>query len=74
MMGLEPCATPYQRPESKGMAKSFIKTFKKDYVFLHVLTKRGNGDGNAPPPLEHYNENIPHKGLKIKTPESIGGR
>ena len=26
---------PSQKPESNGMAEAFVKTFKRDYVYVH---------------------------------------
>ena len=34
-LGLTCCFTPVRSPESNGMAESFVKTFKRDYVFCH---------------------------------------
>src|ERR1035437_10626572 len=31
-LGLDPCFTPVESPESNGMAEAFVKTFKRDYV------------------------------------------
>jgi transposase InsO family protein len=36
-MGLQVCTTPYHSPASNGMAESFVKTFKRDYVSMHEL-------------------------------------
>jgi transposase InsO family protein len=35
MVGLNPCFTPVRNPESNGLAESFMKTFKRDYVFVN---------------------------------------
>jgi transposase InsO family protein len=34
-MNLIPCFTPVRSPHSNGMAESFVKTFKRDYVYVH---------------------------------------
>ncbi|OPX98708.1 MAG: IS2 transposase TnpB [Syntrophorhabdus sp. PtaB.Bin006] len=68
MMGLEPCTTPYRSPESNGMAESFIKTFKRDYVFLNDLPEAVTVMEMLTFWFEDYNENHPHKGLKMKSP------
>ncbi len=39
-LGLLVCTTPAYSPESNGMAESFVKTFKRDYVYLNELAQR----------------------------------
>lgn len=68
MMGLEVCTTPYYSPESNGMAESFIKTFKKDYVQMNDVPDAQTVMEKLPLWLEDYNEYHPHKGLKMKSP------
>jgi transposase InsO family protein len=34
-IGLVPCFTPVRSPQSNGMAESFVKTFKRDNVYVH---------------------------------------
>ena len=34
-MGFISCFTPVRSPESNGMAEAFVKTFKRDYVYVH---------------------------------------
>jgi putative transposase len=68
MMGLEVCTTPYHSPESNGMAESFIKTFKRDHVYMNELPDAVTVLEKLPEWFEDYNENHPHKGLKMKSP------
>jgi len=69
-MGLEVCTTPYRSPESNGMAESFVKTFKRDYVQLHPLQDAGEVMAMIPSWFYDYNENHPHKGLKMMSPRA----
>ena len=68
MMGLEVCTTPYHSPESNGMAESFVKTFKRDYVHMNELPNAMSVLEKPPEWFEDYNENHPHKGLKMMSP------
>lgn len=68
MMGLEVCTTPYHSPESNGMAESFVKTFKRDYVHMNELPNAMTVLEHLPEWFEDYNENHPHKGLKMMSP------
>ena len=68
MIGLKVCTTPYQSPESNGMAESFVKTFKRDYVSIHVLPDAQTLMELLPAWFEDYNEYHPHKGLKMRSP------
>ena len=68
LIGLEPCTTPYYSPESNGMAESFIKTFKRDYVSLHDCTTPEAVLEKVPEWFDDYNEYHPHKGLAMRSP------
>jgi transposase InsO family protein len=68
MMGIDVCTTPFYSPESNGMAESFVKTFKRDYVHLNNLTDARIVMKQLPAWFADYNENHPHKGLKMMSP------
>ncbi len=68
MMALEVRATPVHTPESSGMAQSFIKTFKWDYVNINPLNDATTVMKQLPQWFENYNNFHPHKALEIKSP------
>lgn len=67
-LGLLPCTTPAYSPESNGMAEAFVKTFKRDYVYVSSLESAEKVLAQIPEWFRDYNENAPHKGLKMKAP------
>ncbi|MCX8012169.1 MAG: IS3 family transposase [Desulfobacterota bacterium] len=67
-LGLVVCRTPVESPESNGMAEAFIKTFKRDDVALHRLDHPQVVLKQLPEWLRDYNENHPHRGLKMMSP------
>lgn len=67
-IGLEICTTRPYSPESNGMAEAFVKTFKRDYVWLGDLSSAEAVMKQLPEWFEDYNENAPHKGLKMMAP------
>jgi len=50
------------------MSEAFVKTFKRDYVNLNRLDDAKTVLAQIPGWFEDYNENAPHKGLKMKSP------
>jgi putative transposase len=67
-IGLLVCTTPAYSPESNGMAESFVKTFKRDYVYLNELHTAETVMRRLAAWIEDYNEMAPHKGLKMRSP------
>ena len=68
MVGLEPKHTAVRSPESNGMAESFVKTFKRDYVYVNDLPDAITVMGKLTQWMEDYNNWHPHKGLKMQSP------
>ena len=71
MLNLEPCTTPAYSPESNGMAEAFVKTFKRDYVWSADLSSAVSVMGQLEAWFNDYNENAPHKGLKMLSPRQF---
>lgn len=67
-IGLVPCTTPVRSPESNGMAESFVRTFKRDYVHQNRLDDAASVMAMLPAWFDDYNENRPHSGLKMLSP------
>lgn len=70
-LGLVPCFTPVRSPESNGMAESFVKTFKRDYVYVHDRPDARSVLAQLETWFTDYNEMHPHKGLKMKSPREF---
>jgi transposase InsO family protein len=65
-LGLVPCFTPVHSPESNGMAESFVKSFKRDYVFLHRRPDALSVLKQLAAWFDDYNEVRPHRGLRMR--------
>jgi transposase InsO family protein len=52
------------------MAEAFVKTFKRDYVRIHVPDAVALME-QLPDWFEDYNENHPHSALKMKSPREF---
>jgi putative transposase len=70
-MGFISCFTPVRSPESNGMAEAFVKTFKRDYVYIHDRPDAKTVMAQLAHWFEDYNEYHPHKGLKMKSPRQF---
>jgi putative transposase len=70
-LGLVPCFTPVRSPQSNGMAEAFVKTFKRDYVYVHDRPDAKTVLSQLSAWFEDYNESHPHKGLQMKSPREF---
>ena len=66
-LGFVVCTMPVRSPQSNGMAEAFVKTFKRDYVYLNDLPDAKSVMRQLGHWTEGYNETHPHKGLKMKS-------
>ena len=55
-------------PEPSGMAEAFVKTFKRDYVYVNDVNEAASIIRSRESYFADYNENAPHKGLKMLSP------
>jgi transposase InsO family protein len=62
-ISLVPCFIPVRSPQANGMAESFVKTFNRDYV--HDRPDAQSVLAQLPRWFEDYNENHPHKALRM---------
>jgi putative transposase len=70
-LGFRICTTPIRSPQSNGMAEAFVKTFKRDYVYLNDVPDAETVMRCLPIWIEDYNCNHPHSGLKMKSPREF---
>ncbi|EFA4804609.1 IS3 family transposase [Escherichia coli] len=70
MLGLEPKSTAVRSPESNGIAESFVKTIKRDYISVMPKPDGLTAAKNLAEALtfEHYNEWHPHSALGYRSP------
>ncbi len=73
-LGLKPITTPIQSPQSNGMAESFVKTFKRDYVHLANRPDSVTVMNGLKVWFEHYNQKHPHSALKYLSPRMFRER
>jgi putative transposase len=66
-IGLQPVTTSVRSPQSKGMAESFGKTIKRDYVAHMPKPDRETALRNLTIAFEHYNEQHPHSVLNYRS-------
>lgn len=67
-LNLLPRTTAINSPQSNGMAESFVKTFKRDYVGAMDRSDARAVMHQLPAAFEHYNTVHPHSALKMLSP------
>ena len=67
-IGLQPVTTPVCSPQSNGMAESFVKTMKRDYIAHMPRPDRLTALHNLEIAFRHYNEEHPHSALSYRSP------
>nr|WP_225875377.1 IS3 family transposase [Morganella morganii] len=68
LLGLEPCTTAVRSPESNGIAESFVKTIKRDYISIMPKPDGRTAVMNLAVAFSHYNEHHPHSALGYRSP------
>ncbi|WP_223737813.1 IS3 family transposase [Escherichia coli] len=68
MLELEPKNTAVRSPESNGIAESFVKTIKRDYISIMPKPDGLTAAKNLAEAFEHYNEWHPHSALSYRSP------
>jgi putative transposase len=67
-LGLKPCFTPVQSPQSNGISEAFVKTPKHDYIQVTPLPDAQTVLGSIGGRIEDCNDNHPHSGPKMRSP------
>jgi len=70
-IGLRACRTPYRSPQSNGMAETFVKTFKRDYVSIHRTPDAVSVLDHSPAWFADYNAVHPHSSLRYRSPNEF---
>ncbi|MDY8332937.1 IS3 family transposase [Escherichia coli] len=68
MLGLEQKSKAVRSPESNGIAESFVKTIKRDYISVMPKPDGLTAAKNLAEAFEHYNEWHPHSALGYRSP------
>jgi putative transposase len=58
-------------PQSDGMAESFVKTMKRDYVAFMLKADAATAASKLAIVFEHYNEKHSHRALKYRSPREF---
>ncbi len=66
--GLQAESKGVRSPESNGIAESFVKTIKRDYISVMPKPDGLTAAKNLAEAFEHYNEWHPHSALGYRSP------
>ena len=61
-------------PESNGISEAFVKTLKRDYARLTIMTDAQTVMAFLPDWFEDYNTVHPHSGLRFLSPREFRSR
>ena len=67
-LGLVPITTPAYSPQSNGLAKAFVGTFKRDYVAGAELRDAESVLAQLASWFDDYNTQAPHSALGLRSP------
>jgi putative transposase len=70
-IGLVPCTTPIQSPQSNGMAEAFVKLIKRDYARVSPKPDAASVLRQFDAWFWHYNTMHPHKALGYRSPREF---
>jgi putative transposase len=70
-LGLVPCTTPIESPQSNGMAEAFAKLIKRDYARVSPRPDAASVLRQLDSWFEHYNSVHPHKALGYRSPREF---
>jgi putative transposase len=70
-IGLAPCTTPIQSPQSNGMAEAFVKLIKRDYARVSMKPDAASVLRQLDAWFWHYNTVHPHKALGYRSPHEF---
>ena len=70
-IGLVPCTTPIQSPQSNGVAEAFVKTIKRDYARVSAKPDANSVLRQLDSWFGHYNAVHPHKALGYRSPHEF---
>ncbi len=73
-IGLVPCTTPVESPQSNGMAEAFVRTLKRDYARVSPRPNARAVIEQLPEWFAHYNEVHPHRALGYRSPREFIAR